>query len=396
MSGSCSTRRARPCRQPLPAGRAGWIAAAALVVVAAVAAVGALASVPVAVPPPLVRLDVELGSEVSIQPLSEPTFSSLIISPDGTRVVFVGRADGGSRRLFVKRLDDAGRQGNSRHAGREEPFFSPDGQWVGFFNGGRLSKVPLDGGVVVTLSDINVMTGAAWAADGSIVAGSGVPGTAGLVRIPAAGGPPIPIVTLASDELFVTFSAAVAWREGGAHAVVRRPASPATTNIEIVHLEDGRRKPLLRAATSPRYLPSGHRGVRHRGRDVRRAVRQRPARDRGNGGSDQSGRGVRSHHGRSRSSMSRVTERSSTGRRPETAARRQRSCSGPISQESCRRFSDKAGLYGTPRLSPDGSRVAIVIREGTSDAIWVLRHRARLDDAPDVRRWGVSKSGVDW
>ncbi len=86
--------------------RVGWMAAAALAGVAAIALWAPWRKAPIYVAPLPVRLDVDLGSDVSLEPLVGPTFSTLVISPDGTRLVFVGSVSRAPSRLFVRRLDD--------------------------------------------------------------------------------------------------------------------------------------------------------------------------------------------------------------------------------------------------------------------------------------------------
>ena len=49
-------------------------------------------------------------------------------------------------------------------------FFSPDGQWIGFFGGGKLMKTRLDGGAPIVLCDAPAGRGASWGDDGRIVA----------------------------------------------------------------------------------------------------------------------------------------------------------------------------------------------------------------------------------
>jgi Tol biopolymer transport system component len=68
---------------------------------------------------------------------------TLVISPDGTRVVYVGRK---GTQLFVRPMDqlDAaplGEPGTPRH-----PFMSPDGTWIGVFEGGTIKNVAMSGG----------------------------------------------------------------------------------------------------------------------------------------------------------------------------------------------------------------------------------------------------------
>ena len=73
---------------------------------------------------PLVRLDVDLGPDVS---LGSPRGADEIISPDGTRLVYVSQG-----RLFTRRLDQPNATELAGTQGAYAPFFSPDGQWVAF------------------------------------------------------------------------------------------------------------------------------------------------------------------------------------------------------------------------------------------------------------------------
>ena len=247
-----------PAASSLRPTRMGWMAAAALAGVAAIALWAPWRKAPTDVAPLPVKLDVDLGSDVSLEPLVGPTFSTLVISPDGTRLVFVGSVSRAPSRLFVRRLDDWTMRELAGTQGATNPFISPDGQWVAFWKDGKIAKVPLEGGAVVPLADLGAMAGGSWADDGDLVVGTGSPSTAGLVRIASSGGSPTPIVNLASGELFYTFPHVVAGRKAVLFAAVGSPPSIETTNIDIVSLENGRRKTLVRGGASPRYLSSGH------------------------------------------------------------------------------------------------------------------------------------------
>jgi serine/threonine-protein kinase len=83
---------------------------------------------------PLVRLDVDLGREVS---LGSYAGADAIISPGGTRLVYVS-----NNRLFTRRLDQAQAAELPGTEGAYAPFFSPDGHWIAFFVGGNLKKIP--------------------------------------------------------------------------------------------------------------------------------------------------------------------------------------------------------------------------------------------------------------
>jgi hypothetical protein len=82
------------------------------------------------------------------------------------------------------------------------PFFSPDGQWVGFYSRGLLKKVSLVGGGVVTISSEAAGYGgfgAAWGEDGNIISSSGI-GASYLIRLPSAGGKPQPLGELYREQ----------------------------------------------------------------------------------------------------------------------------------------------------------------------------------------------------
>ena len=89
---------------------------------------------------------------------------SLAISPDGETIVYVAidrNAVAIDTILQLRRLDSLMTRTISGTQGAKQPFFSPDGQWIGFFNTeGDLKKVSLAGGNAITLvEDIN---GSQW------------------------------------------------------------------------------------------------------------------------------------------------------------------------------------------------------------------------------------------
>ena len=68
-----------------------------------------------------------------------------------------------------------------------EPFFSPDGQSIGFHQNGQLKRVSMNGGAPVPMGDAQNPWGASWGADGIVRYGQG-PG--GIWQVPANGGTP--------------------------------------------------------------------------------------------------------------------------------------------------------------------------------------------------------------
>jgi serine/threonine-protein kinase len=206
-------------------------------------------------PQPLVRLEVYLGPDVS---LGSSTGPAVILSPDGTRLVFVSQASDGTRRLYARRLDQPKAGQLSGTEGAYAPFFSPNGEWVGFFAQGKLKKARIDGGEPVSLCDAPTGRGASWGEDGNIIAA--LDPLAGLSQVPSEGGKPISLTKL-NQEVESTHR----WPQvlpGGKAALFN--ASIAYSNydeagIAVVSLKDHRMKTLLdHAGMYPRYLPSGH------------------------------------------------------------------------------------------------------------------------------------------
>jgi len=110
-------------RQVLP-----WIAVAVLAVVATGAAWIAYRSTRPAELKALVRLEVDLGRDVYLNALGG---SDIILSPDGTRIAYLSQ-----NHLFTRRLDQPNAIELAITPGATSPFFSPDGQWIGFVAGG--------------------------------------------------------------------------------------------------------------------------------------------------------------------------------------------------------------------------------------------------------------------
>jgi serine/threonine-protein kinase len=122
----------------------------------------------------------------------EPT--SVAISPNGRRIVYVG-LDKGSSRLYVRDLSDVDARPIVGTERAEEPFFSPDGKWLAFFSNGELKRVPANGGTSMTIATNVIARPAMWTVDNRIV----MPTQAitrrrsGLSEVPASGGEPKPL-----------------------------------------------------------------------------------------------------------------------------------------------------------------------------------------------------------
>ena len=113
-------------------------------------------------------------------------------SPDGRYLAYPADRTG-VRQLFLRARDQLEPIPISGTEGALHPFFSPDGQWIGFFADDNLKKVSVAGGPPVTLCPAGLRLGASWRPDDTIVFAS--ISAPGLWQVPAAGGEPKPLTT---------------------------------------------------------------------------------------------------------------------------------------------------------------------------------------------------------
>jgi Tol biopolymer transport system component len=194
------------------------------------------------------------------------------LSPDGTKLVLsLGSFQGAQ--LYLRSLDRPELQLIPGTLDAFNPFFSPDGQWVGFFTTTDVKKAPVSGGPVVTIChSSNLIRGSAvWGSNGTIYftpysqssGGAGV--GSGVMSVPASGGEPVLVTTLASGErshidpvllpgnhalLFTVIYGDVTSQSGANFQRASR--------IVLRSLDTGEQRTLIDGASFARYLPTGH------------------------------------------------------------------------------------------------------------------------------------------
>ena len=132
------------------------------------------------------RFVVPLPAGYVLEHGAEPFF---VLSPDGSRLVFVAVQPGGGTQLFIRPLDEFHATPIPNTQGASAPFFSADGRWVGFYANGALYRVSTDGGVPLKIADAPAVWSAVWEEDGTIIfAVAAAPN--GLRRVAADGGTP--------------------------------------------------------------------------------------------------------------------------------------------------------------------------------------------------------------
>ena len=207
------------------------------------------------VAPLLMRFSIVPGPDEAIAATNVDR--QLAIAPDGKHIVYV--TNGGLALRPVDRLEIQRLSGNAL-ANARTPFWSPDAKWIGFaFGTNELRKVSVTGGPPVTLCRIGAPPrGATWGPDDTIVFAT-ADATTGLFRVPAGGGDPKALTKPdaargETDHLFPAFLP-------GGRAVlftITAPGSADNMQIAVLNLETGQYKTLVRGGSHPQYVETGH------------------------------------------------------------------------------------------------------------------------------------------
>jgi serine/threonine-protein kinase len=188
---------------------------------------------------PVKSLDLALPEGMTLGDLEQHV---AVFSPDGERLAIIARTRAGRDQLYVRTLADSEMVPIPLTGDASLPFFSPDGEWIGFSTSGGMKKISVRGGAPIPISSASASFGAAWGEDGTIVFGRN---SAGLLRVPASGGEPRKL----SDHPYQY----PVFLPGG-----RNFLAELDQGISVVTLETGESKILIENGGTPRYVASGH------------------------------------------------------------------------------------------------------------------------------------------
>ena len=284
-------------------------------------------------------------------------------SPDGRHIVYV-TTDG----LSLRSLDQvapvlvAGTDGSAR-----EPFFSADGQWIGFYAGGQLWKVATSGGAPVSLGEANNPWGVSWDTDDMILYGQG---SEGVWRVPGTGGTPEVVITVEDGDQ----AHSPQMLPGGEWVLFTlRPAGVSVwdaAQIVVQSLVTGERVVLIEGGRDARYVETGHLVYALNGvvfavafdRDARQVL----------GGPVPLVEGVRDAPTITGAVHFSVARNGSLVYVPGSAGG-----GNVVSLVWVGRDGDEERIpappraYDRPRVSPDGTRVAVDIADGDNTDVWI-------------------------
>jgi eukaryotic-like serine/threonine-protein kinase len=342
-----------------PRERLAWIAAAVFAIALALVLVF-LSRSSRPVPASLTRFSADLGQEV----IGTSWASGLTISPDASWLVFVSRSPDQTQRLFLHALDSPTASLLPGSENAQGPFFSPDGQWVAFFADGKLKKVGVLGGVPATLCDAPSTRGGSWGEDGNIIFAPS--NRSPLFRVSSAGGNPQPMTELKGE-----------WTHRypqllpGAEAFLFTSCQTVdleTCAIEVQSVSSRQRKVLVRGGYYGRYLPSGHLLYLHEGvtfaapMDLKRLELTGPASPVLEDVSSNVGTGVAQFDFARTGTLAYI---------PGKALSPIRSISWLDAAGTLTPLRLAPRAYRAVRVSPDGTRLALVIAEASQTNVWV-------------------------
>jgi serine/threonine protein kinase/Tol biopolymer transport system component len=144
---------------------------------------------------PVSRLTITLPQDQQLVLLENGP--AIALSPDGTRLAYVAIRRG-TQQIYLRAMDSLDAKPISGTEGATDPFFSPDGQWLGFFAGQKLKKISVSGGAAITLSEVALANGASWSDLGTIAFAP--TNNSVLLQVPDAGGPSQPLTRFEKGE----------------------------------------------------------------------------------------------------------------------------------------------------------------------------------------------------
>jgi Tol biopolymer transport system component len=238
-----------------PRGRLAWnVVAIAAAVASAILATAVTWSVrPSPTPAPVSRFTFALPQEQSFSSASRQLVAT---SPDGTQIVYVANT-----RLYLRPISAFEAQPipgtDVARGGVANPVFSPDGKAIAFWSGAdqTVKRVAVGGGTAVTMCPADYPFGMNWTDDG-LVFGQG---SKGIMRVSASGGRPELLVRVKENEVahgpqILPGGQSVLFTLATGTAVDRWDKA----QIVVQSLTSGERKVLIEGGTDARYLPTGH------------------------------------------------------------------------------------------------------------------------------------------
>ena len=204
-------------------------------------------------PPSVVRLTATPSNGIVIAPTQAD--SDIAVSPDGSRIAYVS-VQQGALSLYVRTLSSLDVVRIEGLNSPRSPFFSPDGESIGFFDGDGLKRVSATGGAAVRITPITgIGRGASWGQDDSIVFAT--TDATGLLRVPAGGGEPV-VITKPSQGDDHILPEILPGGRGVLYTVFPGGRPISNAQISILEFDTGMERTLIPGGSHAKYAASGH------------------------------------------------------------------------------------------------------------------------------------------
>lgn len=185
---------------------------------------------------------------------------SVAVSPDGRTVALAVVGTNENLPLLVRDFESLELRRLEETVGAQQPFFSPDGTWLGYWHENKLKKIPAQGGVPQIVCDVGrgTLRGASWGDDGFVYFNEQ---TIGIFRVPESGGEPELLLTPRPEEDIkaVRFPHVLPGEKALLFAVGHASMdSYDQATITLLSIETGETRALVDRGSNPRYSPTGH------------------------------------------------------------------------------------------------------------------------------------------
>jgi len=285
----------------------------------------------------------------------------LVISPDGRRIIYpVGRRSAGQ--MYLRPIDELmATPIPGTKPSQYSPIVSPDAESIAFVSDGKLKRVSLAGGPPTTLCDVKDLRGGSWGPEDKIVFASGE----GLYRVSAAGGEPEALAILDREKGEVEYRQPEVLP--GGKAVLFTIRNENSFQIAVLSLETGEKKIVVEGGREAHYAPTGHLVYEAAGTGTLMAVAFDPA------SQEIMGRPVAILEGVSQFPDAAVDYSfSSDGTLVYVPARpdAENTLVWVDQEGNTQPLTEIRRVFHSPRLSPDGRRVAVTIG-GPNGNIWI-------------------------
>lgn len=224
-----------------------WMLTSAFAILSVLLGIGYFLRAPKTPPP--VRASLDPPSHSALIPFDE---LGLALSPDGNRLAFVVNEADGGKQIWIRDLSSMSATPVPETNGAWYPFWSPDGQHLGFFANGKLWRVDLRGGSPKALAEAPSGRGGSWGKNDIILFTNTV--RSSIFSIPASGGTPV-AVTKYDPKKEVTHRWPVFLPDSQHFLYVSRTA---IGRLMIGDLKTHESKQLIDDATNALYVKPGY------------------------------------------------------------------------------------------------------------------------------------------